>query len=129
VSTTGEAVGYLMPTSDTFCMNLHLSEISRSVASDVHVVLVLDQAGWHVSKGLKIPSNVTLAPLPAYSPELNPMERAWLSIKMHYLANRVCDDHEALYAAGFDAWNRSTANTQQVRSACRTTWAQSAHFN
>ena len=118
-----------MPTSDTFCMNLHLSEISRSVALDVHVVLVLDQAGWHVSKGLKIPSNITLIPLPAYSPELNPMERPWLLIKMHYLANRVYHDHEALYAAGIEAWNRFTANTQQVRSVCRTTWAQSARLN
>lgn len=127
--TTGEAVGYLMPTSDTFCMNLHLSEISRSVASDVQVVLVLDRAGWHFSKGLKIPPNITLVPLPAYSPELNPMERAWLFIKMHYLANRVYDDHEALYAAGIDGWNRFTANAQQVRSVCKTAWAQSAQLN
>jgi hypothetical protein len=33
---SGDAVGYLMPTVNTFCMNLHLAEISRSVAGDVH---------------------------------------------------------------------------------------------
>ena len=42
----GEAVGYLMPTANTFCMNLHLAEISQSVDSDVQVALVLDGAGW-----------------------------------------------------------------------------------
>ena len=53
----GEAVGYLMPTADTFCMNFHLAEISQSVDSDVHVALVLDGAGWHSSKGLRVPDN------------------------------------------------------------------------
>ena len=72
----GEAVGYLMPTANTFCMNLHLAEISRSVASDVQVALVLDGAGWHSSKELRVPDNITLIPLPPYSPELNPMEFA-----------------------------------------------------
>ena len=71
---SGEAVGYLMPTADTFCMNLHLAEISRSVAPDVQVALVLDGAGWHGRQGLRVPDNITLLPPPPYSPELNPME-------------------------------------------------------
>jgi len=74
----GEAVGYLMPTADTFCMNLHLAEINRSVASEVQVALVLDGSGWHSSKELRVPDNITLIPLPPYSPELNPMELVWL---------------------------------------------------
>ena len=40
----GEAVGYLMSTAGTFCMNLHLAQISRSVDSDVQVAFVLDGA-------------------------------------------------------------------------------------
>ena len=124
---SGEAVGYLMPTADTFCMNLHLAEISRAVAPDVQVVLVLDGAGWHASKGLRVPDNITLITLPPYSPELNPMEPAWLYLKSHYLANRVYEDHEALYEAGIDAWNRFTADQAVVRSVCHAAWAQSAY--
>jgi len=126
---SGQAVGYLMPTSDTYCMNLHLHEISRAVDPDVHVALVLDGAGWHTSKGLNIPPNITLVPLLPYAPELNPMELAWLYIKSHYLANRIYADHDALYAAGIDAWNQFTADSERVRSVCRATWTQSAESN
>ncbi len=126
---SGQAVGYLMPTSDTFCMNLHLREISRAVDPDVHVALVLDGAGWHTSKGLNVPPNITLVPLPPYAPELNPMELAWLYIKSHYLANRIYADHDALYAAGIDGWNQFTTDIERVRSVCSATWAQSAESN
>ena len=110
-------------------MNLHLAEISRSVASDVQVALVLDGAGWHSSKALRVPDNITLIPLPPYSPELNPMELAWLYLKSHYLANRVYADHDALYEAGIDAWNRFADDPELVRSVCHAAWAQSAQSN
>lgn len=125
----GEAVGYLMPTANTFCMNLHLAEISQSVDSDVQVALVLDGAGWHSSKELRVPDNITLIPLPPYSPELNPMELVWLYLKSHYLANRVYTDHDALYEAGIDAWNRFANDPKLVSSVCHTAWAESAQLN
>jgi hypothetical protein len=126
---SGDAVGYLMPTVNTFCMNLHLAEISRSVAGDVHVALVLDGAGWHMSKGLKVPENITLVPLPPYSPELNVMETGWLYLKSHYLANRIYADHSALMAAGCDAWNRFTQDPERVQSVCHASWINSACLN
>jgi hypothetical protein len=33
-------------------------------------VVVLDKAGWHAAGNLAIPGNLTLLPLPSYSPEL-----------------------------------------------------------
>jgi transposase len=41
------------------------------------VILVLDQAGWHVSEHLTVPNGIRLAFLPPYSPELQPAERLW----------------------------------------------------
>jgi hypothetical protein len=41
------------------------------------VILVLDNAGWHVSKNLKLPDGLQLCFLPPYSPELQPAERLW----------------------------------------------------
>ena len=58
-------------------MNLHLQEISRHVASGAHAVLVLDRAGWRGTAALTIPDNLSLLPLPSYSPELNPVENVW----------------------------------------------------
>jgi hypothetical protein len=44
-------------------MNLHLAEIAKAVAAGAHAVLLVDQAGWHLSARLVIPANVTeLAP-------------------------------------------------------------------
>ena len=39
------------------------------------------------------PRNVTLALLPPYSPELNPVERVWLYLRERFLSLRVLDDH------------------------------------
>jgi transposase len=40
-------------------------------------VLLLDQAGWHLSDKLDIPDNITRMPLPPKSPELDPVENIW----------------------------------------------------
>lgn len=87
---------------------------------------MLDGAGWHSSQALPVPDNITLIPLPPYSPELNPMELVWLYLKSHYLANRVYADHDARYEAGIDAWNRFTDDPERVRSVCRAAWTESA---
>jgi transposase len=55
-------------------MNLHLAEIAQAVAPGAHAVLLLDQAGWHLSDKLVVPPNITLLPLPPKCPELNPAE-------------------------------------------------------
>ena len=39
------------------------------------VVLVLDNAGWHISDKLKLPDGILLEFLPAYTPELQPAEK------------------------------------------------------
>jgi transposase len=61
-------------------MSLHLTEIARVVAPGAHAVVLLDQAGWHQSKRLVVPPNVTLMPLPAKAPELNPAENVWQTV-------------------------------------------------
>jgi transposase len=61
-------------------MNLHLAEIAKDVAPGRHAILLLDQAGWHTSDKLEIPPNITLLPLPAKCPELNPVENVWETV-------------------------------------------------
>jgi len=38
---------------------------------------VLDGAGWHVSKRLRIPPGIRCCFLPPYTPELQPAKRLW----------------------------------------------------
>lgn len=121
---TGESAAMLAPSVDTDYMTEHLRIISETLGPDRHAVLVLDGAGWHVSRKLKVPDNVTLLLLPPYSPELNPAERLWAYLRSHYLSNRVYLDYDDLFAAGRDAWNRLTE--AEIRSICHTSWISSA---
>jgi len=60
----------VLPRCTTAAMTLHLAEISQAVAPGAHAVVLLDQAGWHLSATLTVPANISLMPLPAKSPEL-----------------------------------------------------------
>jgi len=62
------------------------------------IVLVLDGAGWHKSPRLKVPPNVHLVHLPAYSPELQPAEKLFPLIN-EAIANREFRDLPQLEAA------------------------------
>ena len=48
---------------------LHLVEIARTVAPSAHVVVIMDQAGWHRTDALVIPETISIIPLPAQCPE------------------------------------------------------------
>lgn len=120
---TGDSLGLIAPTVNTDVMNIYLRMLSEHVGSSVQVVLILDQAGWHVAKRLAVPDNITLLHLPPYSPELNPVERLWCWMKTHDLSNRAYADHDALYEAGCAAWNRLTP--QRIQSLCASSWLRS----
>jgi transposase len=117
---TGDSSALLAPTVNTEYMNHHQRFISERVGAHVHVILVLDQAGWHLSNTLQVPENVTLLHLPPYSPELNPVERLWAFLKSHYLSNRAYDNYDHLFQACGKAWNQLTP--EQLRSICHTQW-------
>lgn len=115
-----------MPTANTDTMNIQLKDLSQQVDSDVQVLLILDQAGWHSSNGLKVPQNIILLPLPPHSPELNPVELIWRYLRQHYLSNRRYRDHDALFQAGGEAWNKLADQPDMIRSMCSFPWIESA---
>ena len=79
-------VALVLPEVSIAAMNVFLAELARAVSAGTHVALVLDGAGWHVSNELVVPANLTLIPLPPYSPELNPVERVWEYLRDRWLA-------------------------------------------
>jgi hypothetical protein len=56
----GRGAGLVLPYCDTEATQDHLAEISQSIDHEAHAVLILDQAGWHVTPELKVPNNITL---------------------------------------------------------------------
>jgi transposase len=119
---TDEAFALALPEATTASMAVFLERFARQLGPGVHAALVLDRAGWHVSRRLALPDNVTLVPLPAYSPELNPVERVWLYLRERFLSLRVFRDYRAIVDACCAAWNRLVAEPGRLRSLCDQPW-------
>lgn len=119
---TGEHFALVMPVVSTEAMSIFLAEFSRRLAPDEHAVMVLDQAGWHVARALRVPENVTLVSLPPYSPELNPVERLWLDLRERDLSLRLLNDYDAIVDACCHACNQLTA--ERIHSLCNYPYIQ-----
>ena len=85
----GKGAGLVLPRCTTEGMTLHLKEISQAVTPGAHALVLVDQAGWHQSKKLVVPANITLMPLPAKAPELNPVENIWQYLRENWISNRI----------------------------------------
>jgi len=83
----GVGAALVLPYCNTFGMNLHLQEISQAIKPGAHAIVIVDPAGWLFSKALDVPKNITLRPLPARSPELNPVENIWQVMPDNGLSN------------------------------------------
>lgn len=79
----------------------------------------VDGAGWHTTKALVVPPNVTLPP---YSPQLNPMERVWLYLRDRFLSLRLLEDYDAIVDACGTAWNVVAEDAERIRSLCLYSW-------
>ena len=104
-------------------MSLHLAEISHRVAPGAHAVVLLDQAGWHQSRRLVIPANLTLLPLPPRAPELNPVENVWQFLRDNWLSNRVFASYEDILDRCCAAWNRLMDQPWRIMSIGLRQWA------
>jgi transposase len=69
-------------------MQIHLNQISEHVREDYHAILLMDRASWHTTEALIVPNNISLMPLPPYSPELNPVEQVWQQLRA-WVQNRA----------------------------------------
>jgi hypothetical protein len=121
---TGASVAMITPTVNAALMGTFLAGLSGTLAPGEHAVLVLDNAGWHVARALRVPDDVTLLFLPAYSPELNPAERLWAWLRSHQLSNRVFADYDELLRETDRAW--LTPSEQTIKSVCARPWIERA---
>jgi len=88
---SGQVDSLILPRVDTMCMQIFLDEIAGRYPKE-KLVVVLDNAGWHLGNKLRISKNMRLLSLPSYSPELNPMENIWDEIREKYFHNRIFKD-------------------------------------
>ena len=114
----------IMPAANSEAMGIHLAEISTQVAPGAHAVVLCDSAGWHQAGGaLKLPSNLSLLPIPPYSPELNPMENARDYLRGNQLSHQIWDTCDDIVQACAKAWRFLVNNQNRIRSIAHREWA------
>ena len=119
----GKGAALVLPRCTTEAMALQLAEIAQAVAPGAHAVVLLDQAGWHVSAKLKVPANITLVPLPSRAPELNPVENVWQFLRDNWLSNRVFASYDDIVGHCCEAWNKLVDQPWRIMSLGLRDWA------
>lgn len=87
---------WLTPTvsKEVFLLLLEAFAEEQGVGRSKRIILVLDNAGWHLEES-EVPEGIVLDFLPPYSPELQPAERIW-ALSDETLINRSFETIEAL---------------------------------
>ena len=85
---TGDCFSMIAPYCNTEAMNCFIKQLAVQY-KQYRMVLILDKAGWHISKNIRLPDNLVLMHLPPYSPELNPVELLWREIRKKYFHNKI----------------------------------------
>jgi transposase len=117
----GQWDSLILPQVNTDCMQIFLDEISNRYPNG-RIIMVLDGAGWHKSKSLRIPQNMNLLPLPPYSPELNPVENIWEELREKYFHNRVFSSLDAVEEQLLHGLIHLEANPEITRSISAWPW-------
>jgi transposase len=123
---TGHAEGLLSPQLNTKIINTFLEQFSTTIPEDEQAVMIWDGAGFHTAKALRVPANVTLVQLPPYSPEPNPIENLWHSLKSHYWSNRAYADYNALENAAMTAWRKAVLDIDLMQTVCAAPYIERA---
>jgi hypothetical protein len=76
---SGRNLELLLPSANTDGMGLAPEEFARwaDPGGAKLLVVLVDDAGWHLARRLEVPANVVLHPLPSCTPELQPAEPLW----------------------------------------------------
>lgn len=122
---TGQTAGLLAPYLNTNSVNAFFKEFAKEIKPDVHIIMIWDQAGFHTSNNVRVPGNVSLIHLPAYSPQLNPIEKLWQYLRKHHWSNRVHADYDALRCAAIESWQETCLDKVKIKSICRTKYVES----
>jgi len=118
--TSGESFCLYLPGMDGLCFEAFLEHLGEAYA-DHHLLVVLDGAPSHTSGRIALPENVSLMRLPAYSPELNPVER-WFQEFRRALSNRIFETVELLQEALTKALEPYWQEPTRLRSLTGFSW-------
>ncbi len=112
---TGDNFHLFVPFTAKESFTVFVREFARSFPNN-NIVLIHDGASWH---NIKSPANnIELVKLPAYSPELNPIERLWQWIRNNFTHNTFFETIDELEQTLTDCFKNQTVLRQAICSVC-----------
>ena len=118
----------ILPWVNAHTMSMFLSTVSQR-HPDEYIVMVMDQAGWHISHELEVPQNIRLVFLPPYSPEINPAEHIWDALRENCIGNTVFASLEAADKALSEGLRSLESAHPRMQSLTGFSWITSISLN
>lgn len=118
----------VLPWVSAETMSMFLGEVAQRHAEEF-IVMVMDQAGWHLAGELLVPSNIRLVFLPPYSPELNPAEHVWEVLRDERFANTVFADLDAIETVLTAGLRELESDPVRTQSLTGFNWITSIYLN
>ena len=119
---TATAVGHVCARANTAGMNRHFRGIGEAVPAGRHAPIVLDGAGWHTSKELEGPVNVSQLRLLPHSPEPDPVETLFPVLKHRHFANLVSDSAAHVKETVEEVRNGFTRSREEIMRITAGSW-------
>lgn len=118
----------ILPEVNTEAMGIFLNEVSRRHPGE-WIAMYMDRAGWHTAKQLKLPHNLRVLHIPAYSPQLNPVEQLWDEMREKWFDNHVFDSLDAVEGTLIKALAHLEARPKQIKQLAGYDWIVSNQMN
>ena len=120
---SGEVYWLILPTVNVELFSMALDEFAKEVGAgkDKHVLLVVDQGGWHTGKEVEIPEEIHLEFLPSGSPELQPAERLW-PLTNEGVANGLFEEIEQIEQALMERCMQLLDQTETIKGLTNYHW-------
>jgi transposase len=116
---TGEFFGCQFSHSDRDCFQAYLDEANQTFGFNSHRhLLIMDNASWHKCKSIEW-GRFEPVYLPAYSPDLNPIERLWLILKAEFFTDHISKTREKLIDRLDEALLWLIARREKNQGTCR----------
>ena len=111
---SGELFALVLPDMTTESFQVFLNEFRSFVGDGAVIRFITDGAAAHRSTRLVVKDEIVIEHLPAYSPELNPVERLFKELRRK-LKNRVFENLAKIEAAVIEAIKPYLTNRSMVK--------------
>jgi len=115
----GDGCYIVAPKCNTVWTNEFLNVLSDTYKND-YLLVPTDNASWHKSKKLKVPDNIYLFYLPAYTPEINPIEQIWKEVRKDGFKNNLFNSLTDVVSKLSDSLMTLTKDV--IKSVCGRDW-------